>query len=476
MRLYLRSIFVLVLTVLLAACGDIKIDTPTNKAVSADKPAQYHLTFLNNNNAVPTGLKIALNNQDVTSLFTVTTTGASATGDALSSYVFSGKNVLTASAIGIPAKQAIFYYDTEGPTIHILQGSRGTGQVSGYLEDPAGVRSLTIDGVSVTLGAGNTFIANVQNAPFNDFVAEDNFGHQSSTTYARNDQEFSPAMSARINNRALTVLQDVLGKAIGQLDFDAYMARLNPVYSANFIGFFTVDANIKNFHFDTPTISLQLLTNNRIRAHVELPNFSFGTTLSGKTAFFIPWSAGGTMTSTNLVLDSDILASIENGKIKVNLSGTKIVLNGFHLDLDKVPNILGFEDLLSTIVGGIVNVVSPIFGDILGDLLVPVVWDFIGSTYIPVTVTVPGGQKLTANILPTYLQTANQALTVDLGASMTTPTPSSKANPTWGSEYTEGDTPTIGATTPAGVPFDMGESISSNLINQAMLAAHEAGI
>lgn len=476
MRLYLRSILVLVLTAWLTACGDIKIDTPTNSAVAADKPSQYHLTFLNTNNAIPTGLKISLNNQDVTALFAVTASGASATGDALASYVLSGKNVLVASAIGIPAKQAIFYYDTEGPAIHILQGSRASGHVTGYLEDPAGVKSLTIDGVSVALGAGNTFSANVQNSPFNDFVAEDSFGHQSTTSYARNDQEFVPAMSARINNRALTVLQDVLGKAVGQLDFDAYMARLNPVYHANFIGFFTVDANIKNFHFDTPTISLQLLSNNRLRAHVELPKFSFGTTLSGKTAFFIPWSAGGTMSSTNLVLDSDILASIENGKIKVNLSGTKIALNGFHLDLDKIPNILGFEDLLSTIVGGIVNIVSPIFGDILGDLLVPVVWDFIGNTFIPITVTVPGGQQLTANILPTYLQSADQALTVDLGASMTTPTPSATANPTWGSVYTEGDTPTIGATTPSGKAFDMGVSISSNLINQAMLAAHEAGI
>ena len=475
MRLYLRSIFVIVLTVWLAACGDITIDTPSDKSVSADKPTQYHLSFINTKSA-PSNLKILLNNQDVTSLFSVTATGAVATGDALSQYVFSGKNILSATALGIARKQSIFYYDTDGPTIHILQGSRSTGHVEGYLEDPAGVKSFNIDGVPVALGAGNSFSVDMQNSPFNDFVAEDNFGHQSTTTLARNDREFIPAISARLNKSGLNFLGDVLEEALGKIDFNALTASINPLFSANFIGFFSVSVTVKNFKFDKPTIDLQVLNNNRLRAHVEIPNFSIGVSMGGKTLFLIPWDIGGTISMTKVVFDSDILLDIVNKDLSIDMKNTNVNLQGFHLDLDHIPNILGFEDLLSSITGGIANALMPLFTNVIQSAVIPVVSDFVGQIPVSLTVTTPGNAKLKVNALPTYLDTFSNALTIDLGASISAPSPSANATPTWGSLYTEGDTPTIGATTPNGDPFDIGASISSNLINQALLAAHEAGI
>lgn len=472
-----KRLVLLFVVVWLAACGEVKIDLPANNSVSPSLPDTFQVTFVNGK--TPAGLKIVLNTHDVTSLFAVTATGATASGTTLQEHIFSGRNQFSVAATGVTKKEITFYYDTEGPAVHILDGRRGTGAVSGYLSDLGGVHSLSIDGQNVALDANNHFSTTVQNLPHNDFVTVDNFGNTSTMTLARNDQEFIPAISARLNNSGLAFLGDVLEEALGNINFEAMMESLNPIVGLNFIGLFDVAVEVQNLAFSKPTIDLAVLDNERLDAHVEIPNFSIGLTMGGHFGVWplrFPWDVGGTLRMDNVLVDTDVLLDIVNQDLSVDLDNTHAQLVGTQLDLDHIPNFLGFEDMLGNIVGGITNFLMPFFTGAIQEVIVPVVSDFISDIPIAMTLTTAEDEKLRISALPTYLDTFDNSLTIDLGASVRAPEPSAAAVPSWGSLYTEGDTPTIGATTPDGKPFDIGASISANLINQALFAAHESGI
>lgn len=472
-----KRLVLLFVVMWLAACGEVKIDLPTNNSVAPTQPDKFQVTFVNG--STPAGLKIVLNTHDVTSLFAVTATGATASGSALQDYIFSGRNQFSVAATGVAKKEITFYYDTEGPAVHILQGKRSDGSVSGYLSDIGGVASLSIDGANIALDANNQFTATVQNLPHNTFVTVDKFGNTSSMDLARNDQEFVPAMSARLNNTGLAFLGDVLEEALGNINFQALMAALNPIVGLNFVGLFDVAVNVQNLAFDKPTIDLTVLDNERLKTHVELPHFSIGLTMGGHFGVWplrLPWDVGGTLRMDNVLVDTKVLLDIVNQDLSVDLDGTSAQLVGTQLDLDHIPNFLGFEDMLGSIVGAIGNFLMPFFTGAIDNVIVPVVSDFIKDIPIALTITTQENEKLKIRALPTYLDTFDNSLTIDLGASVRAPEPSVAAVPQWGSLYSEGDTPTIGATTPAGKPFDIGASISANLINQALFAAHESGI
>ncbi|MDX1693997.1 MAG: hypothetical protein R3208_09540 [Ketobacteraceae bacterium] len=467
-----RIVFLFAILTLTACKQQFTIEAPTSNYINNDQPELFRIAYPEGK---PSGLSMQLNTANVTSLFTIGDAEATATGDALSDHIFPGRNVFRVSA-GSKSEQVYFYYDIEGPTVHILEASHTSGNVRGYLKDRGGVVSLSIDGSPVPLDDDNGFDTSFTSMPVNVFTTVDGFGNQSDTEFARNDQEFHPGMSARLNSGGISFLGDALAVALGAIDFDELLDTINPLVGLNFVGFFTVEVNLRDFAYDEPDIDLAVLDDERLETHVEIPNFSIGMQMGGETLFFIPWSVGGTITIDRVIMDTNLLLDILNKDLDVDLSGTDLELQGFHLDLDYIPNILGFEDLLSKIVAAIAKALTPIIINVTEGVLVPVVSEFIGEIPIQLDITTADDETLRVRALPDFLDTFDNGLTIDLGATITAPYPSDEARPALGHIYSEGGTPRIGNTTPDGDPFDIGASISANLINQALLAAHESGI
>ncbi|MCG8315250.1 MAG: hypothetical protein MI976_18725 [Pseudomonadales bacterium] len=468
-----KRIVLLVAILALTACKQqFTIEAPSNNHIDNDQPELFHVTYPDGQ---PAGMRLFINAVDVTSSFTLGDIAATASGDDLAEYIFAGRNVFRATA-GATSKQVYFTYDLEGPVIHILEASHSGASVRGYLTDAADIVALSLDGTAVTLDENNAFDTAFTSLPVNVFEARDSFGNRSETQFARNDQVFHPGISARLNAGGVSFLGDALEAALGNINFQDFLADINPLVSLNFIGFFSVNVELKNFSFDQPVIDLAVQDNERLDTHVEIPNFSIGLEMGGNTLFFIPWSVGGTISMDKLVLDTKVLLDIVNKDIDVDLNNTAVDMQGFHLDLDHIPNILGFEDLLSTIIGAIADALLPFFTGIIENVIVPVVSDFIGELNISLDITTAEGETLRVQALPEYLDSFDNGITIDLGATLTAPFPSEDARATLGHLYSEGGTPTIGNTTPDGEPFDIGASISINVINQALLAAHESGI
>ncbi|MCG8668217.1 MAG: hypothetical protein MI867_02300, partial [Pseudomonadales bacterium] len=462
-----KRIVLLVSILLLAACKQqFSIDTPTRDYINNDQPDLFSVSYPDGQ---PIGLSMQLNTTNVTSLFSFGETSATATGDALADHIFPGRNVFRVTA-GSDSEQVYFYYDIEGPTIHIMEASHSNGTIRGYLADRGGVVSLAIDGTPVALDEDNGFDTTFTSAAINTLTAVDGFGNQSDTSYARNDQEFHPGISARLSNTGLGFLGDALSAALGDIDFDAFVDDINPVVDLSFI-LFSIVVELRDFGFGEPTIDLVVLDDERLDTHVEIPNFSIGLEMG-----IPPFTTGGTVTIDRLVLDTNLELDIVNKDLEVDLSGTRVDMQGFHVDFDLIPNLFGIENAISVVIGVIADVLLPFFTGIIEGVLVPIASDFIGEIPIELDITTPEGETLRIAVLPDYLDTFNNGLTIDLGAAITAPFPSPDAPSTLGHIYSAGGTPTIGDVTPSGNSFDIGASISANVINQALLAAHESGI
>ncbi len=470
----LTRILFLVAVLGLAACEQANIVTPANNSVNTEKPLDFQISFTGT--AAPTDLYIQLNTADVTNSFTVTETGASAGGELLAEHVFPGRNVLRVKGYN-QIKQAVFYYDTEGPTVHIMDADRDSMTVSGYVDDPGGVESLTLDGVSVTLGSDNSFSASFADQPFNTFVAVDGFGQTKTTEFARGDNEFR-GISARLNQGGFDFLISALETELMDADFQDIIDGIGEIELINTFGLFDMNLTITQFWFDDIDISLVVLDNERLDTDITVDNFNFGMNLSGRIGLLIPYSGGGSIQFDQVSLGTDLLLDIVDSDLDVDLSNTNVNHTRANIDFN---NTQGLLNIIDTLTSSIVTVMAPLFEnlfiDILEQIIIPIVSDFIKD--IPITlqlVTLDDGEKVNIRALPMFLDSKENGVTVDLGTRIWAPEPPAGIPGSLGSLYVEGDTPTMGYTTPEGDPFHFGASISSNVINQAFHAAHEAGV
>ncbi len=457
----------------LAACKQANITAPTNNFVDDEKPAAFSLTFTG---GAPTDLKIQLNTTIVTDRFAVTSTGATASGDQLSDVVYPGRNIFRVTA-NKAVKQVAFYYDTEGPAIRILDTDHTNKIVTGYVEDKGGIASVALDGVAITLDAKNGFSVPFNDQPFHTFVASDNFGHTSTTDLARNDNQFS-GISARLNQGGLNFLTSALRQELLKTNFSSILAGIDPITIADFdiffVPIFELKATVNQLSFDDINMALNVEDNENIDTFLDVDNFKLGLQLSGHISF-LPYSSKVTAQMDDVKLNTDILMDIVNADLDLALSNTKVTNSFVNLTFQYVPSFL--NKITSLMVSGVVALMKPLFIDILEQVIMPIASKFIEDIPIKLhLVTLDDGEKLNIRALPEFLDSANRGITVDLATRIWAPEPNPAVPGALGSLYVEGETPSLGATTPEGEPFDFGASISANVINQAFLAAHEAGV
>ena len=454
----------------LTACKQVTIQAPANNFVDDERPVLFQLVFTG---GAPTDLAIQLNTTQVTDRFAVTATGAEAPGSELADVIYPGRNIFRVNANGKVA-QIAFYYDVEGPKIHILDTDRTTMRVQGYAEDSAGVASLTLDGVAVTLDDKLYFDAAFADQPVNTFVATDNNGYSSETSFARKDQAFT-GMSARLNQGGLDFLLAVLEQELGDADFKDILAGIKPVSISPFFG---VNLTIKltQFDLDRPDIDLDIRDDETIDTHIEINNLDIGIRVWGNV-LLLPINTGGVAHLDKLVIDTDYLMDIVNSDLSVSLRNTAYNLSGLYVNLSIIPAYTAIDALISSIANSMINLFEPLITSVIDQIIMPIVSNFIKD--IPINlklVTLDDGETINVRAVPEFLDSADRGIVVDLNTRIWAPTPPAGIPGAPGSLFVEGETPSLGPVTPSGAPYDFGVSISSNVINQALFAAHEAGV
>lgn len=469
MRVIKAALLLLSLWVI-AACEQTTILAPAANFVDNELPPSFKVGF---GNTAPVELTLQLNTTDVTDRFTVSDTGAEASGDQLADVIYPGRNVFRVVSNGA-VKQVFFYYDVLGPNIHILDVDRNAGRVRGYAEDSGVVTSLVLDGVSVELDSKGHFDAPFSNRAVNQFEATDGFGYTSNTEFARKDQDFT-GISARLNQGGLDFLLAVLEQELGETDFRPILqtlptTRVSPLPGVN------LNIRVTQFDLDEPDIDLVVRDDETVDAHIELLNFNMGIHVSGNI-LLLPFSSGAVVHMRRLDISTNYLMDIINSDLSIALDDTAYDLEGLSVNLSIIPAYTAIDAMISNIANAVINAFEPMIVSIAEGVILPIVSDFIKDIPINLQITLPGEQeKINVKAVPEFLDSKDLGITVDLNTRIWAPEPASNVPGQLGSLYVPGETPSLGPVTPSGIPFDFGASINANVINQALYAAHEAGV
>ncbi len=473
MTLIKRCILLLTAAVL-AACNNVEITAPEHSSVHAEKPGDFRIVF--SGNSAPDDLKIQLNNVDVTDQFVVSKAEAYAYGSDLEGTVFGGRNVLWVRAFN-KTDRATFYYDNAGPVVHILEADHDSRTVTGYVSDDSLIESLVLDGVGVDLDLTNNFSVSYADQPFNTFTATDSLGRTSTSVFARDDNEFN-GISARLNQGGFDFLTHALEQELNSMDLSDIVSGMEKVTLLNTLGLFNLDMTVTSLSFNDVGVDLTVLENERLDTDIQARDVVLGFRLSGTIGFILPYNSTGTMRFSSLQAGTDLLLDVRNSDLDIDLSNTSINHSFPSINFDNTSGILNILDALtSAIVGVLAPIFENVFISILEQVIVPVMSDFIKD--IPITLEVVNPDNAEAvNIyaLPTFLDSKNQGVSVDLGTRIWAPQPSQDIRRALGSLYVEGGTLTMGPVTPNGKDFHFGAAISANVINQALMATYEAGM
>ena len=451
---YLSRMSFLILILFATACTKITVDQPVDGSVSLTKPDTFGVTFVS---GIPSSLQLVLNSTDVTDLFTITDAGAVADGSLLADKVFSGKNQFTV-VMGTRIVSSVFHFDDIGPTVHILSADHATGNISGYVTDPSGVASLTIDGNPVTVTGQNEFDATFTSMALNDVAAVDTNGFVSQVAYLRGDQELGNSISLRLNNGAFAFFADQAEVALNEYDFAGLLAEkedggINPVASDPVVRF-------ESFYFEDTAIEISVLNDDTLAIHIELNNF-----LAAITTRPLLFTHTGEVTADKIVIETNILVGIENSDLTIGISNTTVDLANLEIEID---------GLFGNLLGSLITNLVPVFVTIAEVALIPLASDFIADVYVENDIPI-NDKFLLAKIEPTSLVTSSLGMTIDIESSLSALPADENAVRHLGSVFKAGDLPSMGALTPDGSSFDVGASISVNLINQGLYAAHDAG-
>lgn len=480
----IKTLMLLLTALALTACKQASITAPANNYVDDEVPPSFEVTFTGGQ---PADLSIQLNTTVVTDRFAVSSSGATASAVDLTDVIYSGRNVFRVKANN-QIKQIYFYYDTEGPSIRITDTDHESNIVTGYVVDRGGIASVTLDGVALTLDANNGFSVPFTEQPVNTFVAADNFGHISETQFADRETDFS-GISARLNQGGLNFLTDLLAHAIEDKELTDQLPQ-DPSMSLADLNLFgiciiCIDFTIKELSIRSFE-QFDLIVQDDERIDTQIDTRDVHVLLSTRLRFLalvipVDFTTDATVDIARLRISTRILLDIINSDLDVDLRNTYANIDGLNIILHSIPNILFIDDLInrsiSMIAGALIDLFTPLFTTLLDQIIIPIASDFIKDIPIDLAlVTLDDGEKLNIRALPEFLDTYGRGITVDLATRIWAPEPPEGIAGALGSLYVPGDTPSLGAVDPDGMPFDFGASINANVINQAFLAAHEAGV
>ena len=477
-----RLTWAFIFLAMLSGCSNqISIESPTDDSYHAiEPPDQFSISF-SDDSSIPV-YTVELNNNDVTSEFTNNGAFATASGAALKPYLIPGNNIITVVA-GSAQDSAVFYYDIEGPLLHVTEVTEGEIiTVTGTAVDRGGIDSITINDVAVTFlgttyerGTRRDFTIDLPNDRFMQVISSDYAGNTTNKVYARRDVIFSPGISARINSSGLDFLTSEMSEIFSNMDLSKNIdpIRITDIFGTGFIVEVTdlgwgddvqIDVEVmegeNNFGFDVSA--------NDVVIGLEITYLTFG----------IPWLdlglADGTLTVSNISLSSDIMAGIGEGDISVALENTNLNLTGLNFNYQFLPSYLdvlmsGFiNDFYETFEG----IFFPIVIDSLENFLVPLLDDFLETIPLDFAFDL-NGERIQFIAVPEVLNVTDGGVNLILGTHMEAETLN---KPALGSPAVVEETPELDSVTPNGRPFDVSAIISGNFLNQALLAAHESGL
>lgn len=461
-RLFLVTLFALVLS----ACKTVTVTNPVAGKVYTTAP-DVALSFPKGQ---PDVLKVTLNDRDITSLLAVTSTGATAAGTSITSYLQDGENFLRVTTPVTPTVK--FIYDISGPMVHVTKVTEGSQlNIQGYVEDPSGVKSVTVNGTAMTLASDNSFNVNVANGSYVTFVSTDNINLVRTQKFARPSVNVTNSLSVRVSRSGLDFITGEVQNLLKTTALGKLIKGMNPMKHECILGScYDINVNDATLKDDTLKIDVNASADGTLGvsgtmtgvwasyAVVIYPLIGWTSTITGEA----------TVDKASFTATAKVSVGSDN-KLAVSISSMSLSLGTLNASVGILPSWL-VSPFLNAFKGIVEWILTEQLKQILPAKMAEMVDTFPSSMLIDIN-----GNQLKPAILPSTVATPGNGLTIGLGARLYNVTTNGPA--LVGSVWKDmGTVPAASNVSPTGVTKDIGIVISQNMVNQALAAATASGM
>jgi len=389
----------------LVGCGGdkISITSPDEDGVYSTSTSDTQVTITYKDIATD-DLVLLLNDQDVTSYFTVSETEAVATLGDLGALLVDGGNDISVTA---PEEHSVdFIWDISGPIVHITSVDTCAGcgpsvvSYSGYVEDYSAVSEITLNGTEVIPVAEDTTFSwgsNSNTSGFSDtarltFVAQDSFGFSSTTPYEVSDDinatvlgdesSLKSGIGARVNSSGINFIEDEVLTLVQTIDLESALLAQNPlVYESKelkecvwgiCVSLGSVWVRVNAEWLSLGTIGLDIAPRNNsnvVDVTATLNTVSIGLDPDAHTPGIDYGLFDVTVTANNVTAVANLaLNSASDGGVAADLQGMDIDLD---IDLGALESALNTVDTVLDVIGlgGLTNTVKSAINGVVEDQL-----------------------------------------------------------------------------------------------------------
>lgn len=244
--------------------------------------------------------------------------------------------------------------DHDAPVIALVSPARGAflaGQqhvgVEGTIQDASQVAYFLVNGLPVTLGAGNQFLEVLTLTPGLNVItleAADTWGNRTRTALSVVAGDFLPASQpvgdavvARLNRPAFDAIEQVAAQQLGGAPLANMILQQNPLYGGG-SGLATLQVDATAASFGTPRLELDPRA-GALGVHAEVPSVDVTVRAHG-AVLGIGYSLTTRVTATLAVLDAEAVVSVAQGQLSTQLQNVVVDLQGFAFDINNVPGFL----------------------------------------------------------------------------------------------------------------------------------------
>lgn len=480
---YFYGIYVLLLAIYVAGCNPptpiaYSIVTPANNSFLTTVPANFVIRY----DVQPSSADIRLNGVSVRRFFTFGSNEATAAGVDLQGYLLQGANSFSVDkASGGPS--VTFTLDTQGPKVTILSVSTSEPKtIAGLVSDVSGVSSLMLNGAPVDVALDGTFETSASSASEYVFVAVDTRAQQSTLRIVPEGRQFNPLVKAAVNETAVQSLAPVIAERIRNADLKPALQQINPVYENTWRGAVNdtygmrVDIDDASFYSVTlNAFNIAPTDNGNLTVDADIYDVAAHMDMTVYNGLLPAYHLLGWFYVDHVHFNGTINIAAQNGELDITFPQMNLALDGVRTDIDNVPDFL--ENLMVPLTEVLVDTfkdqISALAKQMIEDLLEEKINEMIVTTNVRINPTPAEGDEIELG-LDTRLEsitTRSRSLVVGLSGGMFAITRDEGVAPVLGSEYDTGAVPD-----PALDQGNITAVVSANLINQAMLVAHQVGL
>lgn len=174
----------------------------------------------------------------------------------------------------------------------------------------------------------------------------------------------------------------------------------------------------------------------------------------------------------------NLLFDILNFDLDIDLSNMVVDYFRINIDLDSIFGILNFIDcIISFIILVIVLIFECIFIDLLEQIIILIVFDFVKDILIKLQLIIlDDGEELNIKVLFIFLDSFGNGISVDFGICIWVLNLFVNILGVLGFLYCGGDIFSLGVKMFVGILFDFGVFILDNVINQVLFVVYEVGV